>query len=305
MAATDTPRLPPELELHIFSIVAVSDLKTAPNLMLVCRRVRDWMQPILYRTVLLTGTLRPSIPGIPWCTPTAFKSAAPTCASKVKNLMLATVQSTFAEEALSVSPSVESLFVAPLVTAPSAALLALPALRRLSCDLGHIIDLQPKLVLRQHPAFQNLTHLELFRLPAAWGTNTDSDFTSNSWAQLARLPALTHLALTRAKMPASELPICAFLLSPTGCVRLTTFVLVGMADAAVLAHAASDVRFVVMSQLKLMDFFMDWIDGARFGEDFWARADAFIARRRSGEVEKSAYKVKQRGSPFVAERLVD
>ncbi|KAJ7025834.1 hypothetical protein C8F04DRAFT_1238935 [Mycena alexandri] len=42
-----------------------------------------------------------------------------------------------------------------------------------------------------------------------------------------------------------------------------------------------DPRFVVM---QCEEFEKDWQMGAHTGEDYWARADAFVAKRRSGDV---------------------
>ncbi|KAF7288193.1 hypothetical protein HMN09_01418700 [Mycena chlorophos] len=46
-----TPALPPELELHIFSLAAFAHPKSVPTLALVAKRVREWTEPILYRTL--------------------------------------------------------------------------------------------------------------------------------------------------------------------------------------------------------------------------------------------------------------
>jgi hypothetical protein len=35
------------------------------------------------------------------------------------------------------------------------------------------------------------------------------------------------------------------------------------------------------------DYVIEWVIGARGGWDFWARADAFIAKRQMGEIEPS------------------
>ncbi|KAK7023313.1 hypothetical protein R3P38DRAFT_3270880 [Favolaschia claudopus] len=43
------PALPPELERPIFELCALSKPKVIPTLMLVAYRVKDWVEPILYR----------------------------------------------------------------------------------------------------------------------------------------------------------------------------------------------------------------------------------------------------------------
>ncbi|KAJ7366053.1 hypothetical protein DFH08DRAFT_162878 [Mycena albidolilacea] len=44
-----TPMLPPELERTIFEFSASSDLRCILTLLLVAKRVRTWMEPLLYR----------------------------------------------------------------------------------------------------------------------------------------------------------------------------------------------------------------------------------------------------------------
>ncbi|KAJ7810358.1 hypothetical protein B0H14DRAFT_1489140 [Mycena olivaceomarginata] len=49
----DDPRLPPELEQKIFEIAALLRPTRIPTLMLVCQRVKWWVEPLLYRVVFL------------------------------------------------------------------------------------------------------------------------------------------------------------------------------------------------------------------------------------------------------------
>ncbi|KAF7333276.1 hypothetical protein MSAN_02422100 [Mycena sanguinolenta] len=46
------PKLPPELEYRIFEIAALARPTGIPRLMLVARRVKYWIEPLLYRVVL-------------------------------------------------------------------------------------------------------------------------------------------------------------------------------------------------------------------------------------------------------------
>jgi hypothetical protein len=49
-----------------------------------------------------------------------------------------------------------------------------------------------------------------------------------------------------------------------------------------------DDRFVLIHQEKSCS--LDWLAGARAGDDYWAFADAFITARRAGKVDGvSAY----------------
>ncbi|KAJ6601998.1 hypothetical protein DFH09DRAFT_900153 [Mycena vulgaris] len=47
---------PPELERNIFEISALANPGTIPRLILVARRVQEWLEPFLYRVVFLANT---------------------------------------------------------------------------------------------------------------------------------------------------------------------------------------------------------------------------------------------------------
>ncbi|KAJ6482777.1 hypothetical protein C8R45DRAFT_307587 [Mycena sanguinolenta] len=55
MASVDTvsPLLPPELEQTIFEVIALSWPRSIPRLMLVAWRVKSWVEPLLYRTIIV------------------------------------------------------------------------------------------------------------------------------------------------------------------------------------------------------------------------------------------------------------
>ncbi|KAJ7095067.1 hypothetical protein C8R44DRAFT_813875 [Mycena epipterygia] len=47
------PRLPPELERLVFESAALSHATDIPNLILVAWRIKNWVEPLLYRAVLV------------------------------------------------------------------------------------------------------------------------------------------------------------------------------------------------------------------------------------------------------------
>ncbi|KAJ7140386.1 hypothetical protein C8R46DRAFT_1320283 [Mycena filopes] len=55
--APGEPILPPDIERLIFEVAASSNLRSVPNLMLVAWRVRDWVEPLLYRVLFLASDL--------------------------------------------------------------------------------------------------------------------------------------------------------------------------------------------------------------------------------------------------------
>lgn len=46
--------------------------------------------------------------------------------------------------------------------------------------------------------------------------------------------------------------------------------------------AVTDSRLVAMA---FIDYTEDWEIGARGGDDYWVRAEAFVARKRRGEIQ--------------------
>ncbi|KAJ6571218.1 hypothetical protein B0H19DRAFT_658249 [Mycena capillaripes] len=60
----EEPRFPPELEREIFEIAAPSLPMAIPTLMLIASRVRDWVEPLLYRVIIVIPSWR-HISGFP------------------------------------------------------------------------------------------------------------------------------------------------------------------------------------------------------------------------------------------------
>ncbi|KAJ7489305.1 hypothetical protein FB451DRAFT_686637 [Mycena latifolia] len=126
--------------------------------------------------------------------------------------------------------------------------------------------------------FRNITHMDLFDV----AHNGDVRISSG----LAALPALTHLCLNnnvgvdflrRVLEDCTRLQILVHLWNPYYSEP---------AREIATNPPVSDVRFVVGVFLNYWD---DWEVGARGGTDFWVAADAFVARKRRGEIEASCY----------------
>ncbi|KAJ7629604.1 hypothetical protein B0H17DRAFT_545601 [Mycena rosella] len=56
------PRFPPDLEREIFEICALSRPRTIPSLMLVASRVKEWVEPLLYRIIAVSDSRNESLP---------------------------------------------------------------------------------------------------------------------------------------------------------------------------------------------------------------------------------------------------
>nr|GAT52443.1 predicted protein [Mycena chlorophos] len=142
-------------------------------------------------------------------------------------------------------------------------------LQHLYCDLVYILN---KLT---GPIFARLTHLELF-----------SDIPDeNTASAIVALPSLSHLALDRVRNRGRLEAIFKILLAST---RFRAILFLSSVSASTMAQHGleEDPRVVVVPDF---DYLEDWARGALFGDDFWARADALIAKRLSGEVPRTNF----------------
>ncbi|KAJ7081263.1 hypothetical protein C8R44DRAFT_823716 [Mycena epipterygia] len=268
-----TPSLPLELERYIFEMAAFIHPPCMSALLLVARRAKIWVEPLLYQVLLIgfdiEGIVGVPLDGIPQLVdsrPPAFFHdhvrhlsvlVSPDNAKKVMPL-LAVCHATANLHLIGGHPS-----LLPLLG-------AMP-LRRLSARLSALFPSGPDFSL---PLFTNITHLNLLDWPG---------YTWNRWSGLAQIPSLTHLSFHNspadpafcheALMHAKSLQVLAFFLSDDK--EYLEF-------ASRYATLAFDPRFVI---LVIAGLFVDW---ARGGEDCWAKAEEFVAERRSGET-KSFY----------------
>ncbi|KAJ7445081.1 hypothetical protein FB451DRAFT_1293313 [Mycena latifolia] len=276
-------RLPPDLEREIFEICGLSRPVTIPKLMLVAWRVKDWVEPLLYRLVCMTDKPPIASLGLPQFTsgillrvlnekPAGFLSRT------LRYLYLWNAPHADMSVILSACTGVTRLFIAPQEPEICAALGDMPHLRRLALAVGDLFQHHPERFA--HRIFRNITHLEIFD-----ERNADASIL----AELSLVPYLTHFSFW------AEL----FLDSAAGailasCPRLQY--LVFCASSRVLnpsvvpacERLASDPRFIVV---VVSNFECDWMRGALVGEDYWARAEAFVAAKQIGQVGSSVYQV--------------
>ncbi|KAK7033745.1 hypothetical protein R3P38DRAFT_727474 [Favolaschia claudopus] len=125
----------------------------------------------------------------------------------------------------------------------------------------------------------SVTHLELYFDKTSGLRTALCDW--NEWSHLASLPAPTHLCFSEAlsaRLLRPTLDNC-----PTLCVLITLFSNVGSARAfetTLTALAGADPRVVVVVVGQLYE---DLESGFLGEEDFWDRADAFVARKPTGQ----------------------
>ncbi|KAJ7164426.1 hypothetical protein C8R46DRAFT_312119 [Mycena filopes] len=155
------------------------------------------------------------------------------------------------------------------------ALKSLHFLRRLVADVSVLFGPDIDFTL---PFFHNITHLEVLDEPAAEDTA--------QYANLALMPALTHLALDYIDLCSALQPLFTTTLSHLRCIVFLS------ADSwpseEDLVPVSVDDRFVHVVQ---QDFATDWMRGAKTGEDYWSLADAFVAARRAGKIRRTRFTI--------------
>lgn len=169
--------------------------------------------------------------------------------------------------------------LAAYMTRPLVLLPHLSAMRfeRLEIDIRQLFDPAP--VDFSLPAFSGLTHLALPHDDLTFGD------LYHFKAGLASLPHLTHLHVFNAPRPF----LCEVL---SNCRRLQILIYLYDSEPRPLEDISrdlsiDDVRFVLT--MSEVDYFpADWKAGTQGGQDYWARADIFVAKRRRGEVQPRA-----------------
>ncbi|KAF7369319.1 hypothetical protein MVEN_00260100 [Mycena venus] len=272
----DSPYFPRELEREIFETAAELYPETIPTLLLVALRVLEWIEPLGYRTFFLAETRSTS---------QRFRFLQHAIQSKPAhfirtNIWYLLAGTTFTAGTLNdVLPHCTGIRSLVLFHACPSMLSQLKDTqpRRLAIPIASLFHDQDTRVMDfTLPFFACLTHLDVFEIL------NDLNSWSSSWTTLGLLPGLTHLAF----LELCESALIAEIL--VTCTKLK--VLIGMHSEAPPSWEdmpnipVDEARFVSMA-VSTTDYIMDWEVGTKGGMDFWARADAFVAKRRRGEIE--------------------
>ncbi|KAJ7164242.1 hypothetical protein C8R46DRAFT_1099063 [Mycena filopes] len=271
--------IPLELECLIFELAALSHPVWIPSLMLVARRVKHWVEPILYRVVFVGDSGTPLGGGFPVFTRTGLLTAIATktpsfLSHAIRNINLDhSVESTRLAAILDACTGLRNLVVND---SPGPALPAMARLEHL-CRLEIVAEVFLQLDATK-PVFPSLTHLELSA--SHYGEKPDLQVTE-TYAALRLLPRLTHLAL---RMNPSQFVLDQ--LRADARLQCIVFIIRLPADAALFAD---DVRFVQV--VYDIDYRLEWVRGADTGDDYWKVADAFIAAKLAGKIDRAQYEV--------------
>ncbi|KAJ7266460.1 hypothetical protein B0H12DRAFT_161387 [Mycena haematopus] len=283
MALVDAspPALPVELERAIFEIAAISRPRAIPKFMLVALRVKIWVEPLLYRTLLLDSPRlslgdKNSPVRIECGHLISLIHSKPSnfFRDSVRNLCLAHDLAEQETIVLSTCSTIENLWLSRQTTVKMIDF-NLP-LKQLHCTVEGMFPSSQ--VDFTHRIFSSITHLEIFDGPKSIDTEV--------WSALTRIPHLTHLAFNDPRF----LPLCLALLPTWESLRALLLVLDTEMDIALDNYDATDLaqdrRFVVS---VCVNYLRDWIKGIQTGCDYWSRAEDFIAKRKSGEIDPLIY----------------
>ncbi|KAF7341869.1 hypothetical protein MSAN_02042500 [Mycena sanguinolenta] len=287
------PLLPPELEKEIFEVSVLSNLRLIPKFVLVAKRVRAWLEPMLYKYLSVSHSHPADWKDQPsrlvhmsseQCR-RILKSKPPSFfQNHVHHLAFTNLlDEETVRRVLSCCTGIRSLAIFQMD--PNSIFLPLiqaAPLVRLSVRFDQLCDPRSHF---EPTAFPHLTHLDL-----STSTNT------SCWTRdLVSLPSLTHLLVYWSKT--TTLPFRTVLadcktLEVLIC-RIDHFTQVPYYD-----YFAGDIRAVTMFSAK---FLPNWEREMIGGEDYWFVADEFVRRRRSREIPASRYLIPRYWSPSGAD----
>ncbi|KAF7369642.1 hypothetical protein MVEN_00295200 [Mycena venus] len=266
------PRLPPELERSIFEIAALLRPTDIPVLLRVAWRVKHWIEPLLYRVIFLPTSERVDFPVIPvdiLLTKISTRSGS-FIGSSVLHIFLeleGVHPASVVDIILTACPCITNLFVLEEFTPQY-----LPTLNRLECLLRLTIDplplFPPSVVDFGAPLFRRLTHLELI------------DGSRDLPSDITLMPNLTHIAFN------INSGIAALHVRIQANTQLRCIAFLHRSGVAEISPISEDARFLCIQQTN---FRADWLHGATIGVDYWELADAFIAAKQAGKIDRSQY----------------
>jgi hypothetical protein len=252
---------------------------------LVGQRVKDWVEPLLYRTMAMdyiprdrgrpnysVDALLSAIRAKP---PAFFPRAVRHLAFPFRVASSGETRSP-AEIILGVCTGIENLSMLDIPEALIPLVRSLP-LKHLYAECGPLLSTLRTLP-PTHTFFSRLTHLEV---------NSDSDDEvdlDNTCVALIALPQLTHLSFGHSGF----IPIYSRLLVSCPSLRVLVYLGDPLSFEKRAEELARDVRFVVMFCKYYLE---DWYMGIQRGADYWCRAERFIAKRRANEIDPLQYEI--------------
>ncbi|KAJ6495176.1 hypothetical protein C8R45DRAFT_986295 [Mycena sanguinolenta] len=274
--ALSGPRLPRELEHRAFQIAALAHPRRIPILMLVARRVKVWIEPLMYRVVFLRATTigEPDNLGLPFFAADALEQRSHLWLQHVRYLLIddAFVQGKALQSWLLACTSVTNLCA--LLRCSSAILSAVSSftnIQYLTIDVRVLCG-------RTLPFLFTVTHLDLLHFGGV-----GQDDVTRMVRNISLMPRLTHIALnSRLDELLSHAALCAI-------AKLQCIVFFNAVAPLAVSPLLDDPRSVCIDDGGT--YYTDWLRAAVFGEDYWSFADAFLAARQAGTIDRSQYHI--------------
>ncbi|KAJ7927403.1 hypothetical protein B0H13DRAFT_2312612 [Mycena leptocephala] len=265
------PTLPTDLERLIFELAAFIDPKSMPSFILVAKRGKIWIEPLLYHVLSLHMAFQePHMLRYPLHH--LFRADISRLGVLRKHVRHICMEGKLATQGLTMllkvcDATVDLALFPGTATQELLPILGTLRLQRLSVDLRSMF-------WRTGTDFTHITHLDILDMPKpGW----DEELSG-----LKHIPGLTHLSFYHYGAPISG---CRSALEH--CKMLQVLAIVCESQFELNRHAprcaelAFDRRFVM---LVVGDRLEDWESGAR-GEDYWIRTEELVRKRRSGEMK--------------------
>ncbi|KAJ7055831.1 hypothetical protein C8F01DRAFT_1157826 [Mycena amicta] len=279
----DEPRLPLDLERDIFILAATIYPEMRPHLLLVARRVFEWIDPLRYNFLRIDGDPRNykmrSLKGSLGHTnaSNAFPIAR-ILALGVRRLVVngryeasADTLKTWRTLISLCTTTTHLAAIGPLVSPSLLPILeSMPNLRVVALHLDHLFDGISSINL-QHLALRNITHLDIF-------DSLDNTMRKILSVQLPQLAALTHLSL----VPPVPWSMVEELLRDCKQLRLLLLLWLPPSETG-RAHAQ---QTPIRDGRLVMTNFRRWGEAAGDFDlpPFWKLADEFVQKKRAGKV---------------------
>ncbi|KAJ6533789.1 hypothetical protein DFH09DRAFT_1181221 [Mycena vulgaris] len=248
--------------------------------MRVATRVKEWVEPFLYRVVQIDSTWGPGQQyGFPLCSVGSLLRGIQNKSihDSLRHLYLdAAILPSEGQIIFTPGSRITNLFFGCRPALHMDSLDALKFLTRLAIDVTALLE--PLSLDSPHRLFRNVTYLQLLNRYSSAGPNTDALF-----SRLTLIPNLTHVAFKFT--PFSP----AFYDALRADKRLQCIALWSYQSHRSNVFAADSRLVCIATHMKSR---LDWLHGADSGEDFWALADAFIAARLAGKVDRTQFVVK-------------
>ncbi|KAF7372800.1 hypothetical protein MSAN_00485800 [Mycena sanguinolenta] len=238
--------------------------------MLVARRVKFWVEPLLYHVVFLSSTSMDEARNLDLPSFTA-DSVPDDYFRHVRHLFIdqMSVNQTDFEKWLLACNGTTNLFAQFDCTPEILPLLSgFINIRYLTVDVRALLGTTVSL-----PLFLTVTHLELLNY-----THKSVDRASEN---ISLIPHLTHLALNsdlQSRSRWSHAALCAN-------TQLQCIVFLSAKISLEGSPLLDDNRFMCIDER--VRYYSDWLHGAVFGEDYWSLADTFLTARRAGKIDRT------------------